>query len=300
MVARARLLQHPQVLLELASVEEGGAVDAGEHLAVLVAAPVCAGDRAQLERLDPARRGAVRPTAQVHERPVSVQRDGLHPLVADQVLDQLHLVRLVLGPEALDRVRGCQLGALKGLVGLDVEGHPLLDSRQVRLRRAKSVGELEVVVEALLDRRADRDLGARPQVEHGGGQDMGAVVAKDLERLRTARGEDLDPLPVGQRHCQVADLTVHPDREGVLRQARADRRRGVGAGRALLELERGLVGQLHRQVGHRGHATRGGNGRTGLGGHRDAQEFVRAVDAQSHHRRGWGSPLAQPSPRSRP
>ena len=51
-VARARLLEALEVLLEVLLREEGGAVDAGEHLAVGVAAPVGARDARELERLD--------------------------------------------------------------------------------------------------------------------------------------------------------------------------------------------------------------------------------------------------------
>ena len=43
MVALARLLEALQVLLEVLAVQERGAVDAGQHLARLVAAPVGAG-----------------------------------------------------------------------------------------------------------------------------------------------------------------------------------------------------------------------------------------------------------------
>ena len=71
-----------------------------------VAAPVRAGEREQLERLDPAGVGRVRAAAEVGERPVRVERDGLHAVVADEVLDQLDLVGLVLGAEALERRAG--------------------------------------------------------------------------------------------------------------------------------------------------------------------------------------------------
>ncbi len=193
----------------------------------------------------------MRSAAEVHEGAVSIQRDPLDPLVAHEVLDQLDLVGLILGSEALDSLAGRELAALEGLVRLDVSGHTLLDSLQVLLGGPELVGELEVVVEAGLDRRADRHLGARPQVEDRGGQHVGAVVAKDLERLRPPGGQDLNPLPVGERRREIADLTVHPDGESVPGQPRPDRRRGVGAGRALLQLENRVVGQLHGQLHHR-------------------------------------------------
>ena len=158
----------------------------------------------------------MRATAEVHEGPVSIQRDPLHPLVAHQVLDQLDLVRLLLGAEALDRLAGGALGALEGLIGFDVSRHPLLDSLQVRLGGPESVRELEVVIEAVLDRGADRDLGARPQVEHRGCQHVGAIVAKDLEGPRPAWGQDLDLLAIGERRREVANLAVHSDRQRVL------------------------------------------------------------------------------------
>ena len=62
--------------------EEGGPVDPGEHLAGLVAAPVGAGDRVELDRLDPPGRGRVRAAAEVGEGTVPVERDRLDALVA--------------------------------------------------------------------------------------------------------------------------------------------------------------------------------------------------------------------------
>ena len=51
-VALARLLEALEVLLELLLGREGGAVDPRQHLAALVAAPVGARNRGQLERAD--------------------------------------------------------------------------------------------------------------------------------------------------------------------------------------------------------------------------------------------------------
>src|SRR3712207_8179076 len=51
--------------------------DPGEHLAARVAAPVGAGHRRQLEGLDALGARTVGAAAQVHERAVAVERDGL-------------------------------------------------------------------------------------------------------------------------------------------------------------------------------------------------------------------------------
>ena len=50
MVALLGLFEPLQVRLELLLAEEGGAVDALQHLVLLVAAPVGAGHRGELER----------------------------------------------------------------------------------------------------------------------------------------------------------------------------------------------------------------------------------------------------------
>ena len=57
------------------------------------------------------------------------------PSLALQVLDQLDLVWLALGAEALDRLIRGDLGPFEGLVRLDVGPHRLLDPLEVGLRR---------------------------------------------------------------------------------------------------------------------------------------------------------------------
>ena len=186
-VARAGLLEPLEVLVELVLGRERGAVDAGEHLAVGVAAPVGAGDAGELERLRAAGVGRVRAAAEVEEVAVRVEADRLDALVLDQVLDQLDLVRLVLAQVAVDRLAGGDLRALERLVGLDVLAHLRLDLREVVLVDRDAVRELEVVVEAVGDRRADRDLRARVELEHGLGEHVRDVVAQQLQRVAVAR-----------------------------------------------------------------------------------------------------------------
>ena len=120
-----------QVLLEVLLGVEGGAVDAGEHLAAGVAAPVGAGDRQQLERLHALGRRRVRAAAEVGEAVVGVERDGLDALVADQVLDQLDLVVLALADEAVERLADGDVLAHERLVGLDVLAHLGLERLEV-------------------------------------------------------------------------------------------------------------------------------------------------------------------------
>jgi hypothetical protein len=243
-VARLGLLEAREVLGQLVLGEERGPVDAGEHLARRVAAPVGARDGLQLERLDALGRRGVRPAAQVGERPVGVQGHGVGALVADDVLDELDLVVLALGAVALEGLRGGDLLAHERLVGLDVGAHLLLDAREVGVRQVLAVGQVDVVVEALLDRRADGDLHPGVQLEHGRGEDVRGVVADEVQRvLPGALGHDLQRLAGQQRHPEVADLSGLLDGERRLGQAGADGRRGVGARGAVREVEGVAVGE---------------------------------------------------------
>ena len=250
MVARPGLLEPAEVLLELLARGERGAVDAGEHLPPLVAAPVGARHRRELERLDASGRGTVGAAAQVGERAVAVERHRVHALVAHEVLDQLDLVVLTLLEKALDRLAGRHVRALERLVSLDVATHRLLDPLEVGVRDLDPLGELEVVVEAVLDRWADRHLGARVELEHGGGENVGGVVADEpqevvAERTIGAPRDDLDRRTVLERRREVGQPPVRADRERRPRQARADGGRRVGSGGAVGQLELGAVGQLH-------------------------------------------------------
>ena len=96
--------------------------------------------------------GNVGPPAKVREERVRV---GAHLGVRD-ALDQLDLERLILCPKPAKRLVPRQLPALELVVLLGDLVHRLLDpSEVVGLERPL---HLEVVVEAFLDRGADREL----------------------------------------------------------------------------------------------------------------------------------------------
>ena len=105
-----------------------------------------------------------------------------------------------------------------------------------------ALGEVEVVVEAVLDRRADRDLHAGEQLERRGGQHVGGVVADEVERLGALGGDDLQRA-LDERRGEVADLALLHDGQRGAGEAGADGRRGVGAGGAVGQLERRAVGE---------------------------------------------------------
>jgi hypothetical protein len=187
----------------------------------------------------------VRPAAQVGERAVGVQRDGLQrpPIAAgtDEVVYQLDLVVLTFGGEPRARLARRQLAALERLGLLDVRAHAFFDLREVGLGDAHAVGELKVVVEAVGDRRANRDLHALVELEHGLGEHVRGVVTDQLERLLSVLlGDDRQRGTIGQRAREIAHLrrfaglgVADLDREGGAREARPDRGGGVGAGGAV-------------------------------------------------------------------
>ncbi len=210
MVAPLGLLDAVQVLLERLLGLPGGAVDALELLVLLVAAPVRRGRAHQLERRDALGGRQVRAAAEVLPR----QRAVALEVVVDGQLGAAHLDAGALG--GLRHVGGAALEAdqldLVGLVGqladrvavgdrppgellalLDDLAHPRLDLLEVlRDERGRHV---EVVVEAVGDRRADAQLGLGEQLldrlgHHVRGrvpQDVAAVGRVDRHRLRPRR-----------------------------------------------------------------------------------------------------------------
>ena len=113
------------------------------------------------------------------------------------------------------------------MVGGDGRAHPLLDRGQVLGdERARQV---EVVVEAVLDRRADAQLRAGEQVEHRLGHDVRGRVAHRVEVVVGVGVEQLlGRALVGRRELEVVvvwralALVVHvvvPGRSGVIAPA---------------------------------------------------------------------------------
>ena len=235
-VALPRFLEAVEVRLEVFLLEPRGAVDPLEHLPPLVAPPVGPRRVQQLEVLQPARARHVRTAAKIHERPVGVDGDRL---VVAQVGDALELERVVFEP-LVGLVPAHHLAHEREVAPGDLH-HLLLDALEI-LRR-EWPRDVEVVVEAVLDRRPEADPGAREQLAHRGGQDVGGRVAKHLEGVGIAVGEDRHLRVVFDRTVEVPDGAVHPRGQRRAGEPRPDGLGDLARAGAAVDLAGGAVRQ---------------------------------------------------------
>ena len=193
-VPLAGLLEHLEVALQLLAVRPGGAVDPLQHGPVLVAAPVGAGHAHQLDALNRnlARVLHMGTAAQILEGVLGVGRDDLAALgflavlvhrAFDQALDQLQLVGFV--DKQLAGLVGVDFPVHKRMLATDDAAHAPFNLLQIL--RQEGAGptlfhaQVEVVVEAVLNRRPDGQPGVRIQFAHGLGHDMAAAVPNPVQ-----------------------------------------------------------------------------------------------------------------------
>ena len=131
--------------------------------------------------------------------------------------------------------------------------HFLLDRRQILVGEGAASGRRrEVVIEAVVGRRSEGDLGAGIELLHRLGEDMREVVADQLQRvLLVLRGDQRQVRIALERAVEVAQFAVDPRRQRRLGQARPDRRRDIRRGRALGHFAHRTVGKLDLE--HLGH-----------------------------------------------
>ena len=149
------------------------------------------------------------------------------------VVEQLQLVALAQRLEAPPRLVAAHHLAPERLVRGDDLGHARLDPLEVLGRERLVAGE--VVVEAVLDRRADRDLGAGIEVLHRLGHDVRAVVADHRQRRLVLVADEAHAGAVRQLAREVLELAVDLHHRGRLGEPRPDRGRELGAGHRLRE-----------------------------------------------------------------
>ena len=187
-VATLGLLEELEVARKVGLVLPGGAVDALQHGLVRVAAPVGARHAHELEGLALAGAAHVGAAAEVDEAVLLVEAD----LGDAEVLDELNLVLLVALLEVGDGLLRRNVPGLELEVALHDALHARLDVDEVVGRQR--AGQVEVVVEAVGDRRADGHAGLGEDLEHRLRHDVGAGVANLPELVAAGRavcGRDL-------------------------------------------------------------------------------------------------------------
>ena len=235
-VAALGLLEPVQVLLERLLGLPGGAVDALELLVLLVAAPVRRRGAHQLERRDPLGGRQVRAAAQVAPRDLAVAADvvvdgelagahlgrGTFDRLAGRACrdlrslqpDQLDLVGLVL--ELVERVGVGGDPPGEPLALLDDLAHPGLDLLEV-LGHERGL-DVEVVVEAVSDRRADPEPGVRVEVLDRLRHHVRGRVPQDVVAVGAVDRDALDLVAVLELVGQVLERAVHPGGDDALRR----------------------------------------------------------------------------------
>ena len=162
-----------KVRVELLLLREAGAVDALEHLAAAVTAPVSAGNARELDgvALDAAGGVQMRAGAEVNEFALTVERDDG---ILRQVVDELDLVRLIALLHELQRFGARELKALETQLFLADLAHLGLELFEhlgrERLRAVK------IIIETVLDGRADGQLHLGVQALHGLGENVAGGV----------------------------------------------------------------------------------------------------------------------------
>jgi len=119
-------------------------------------------------------------------------------------LDELQLVRLV--SEFCSSVLVGDGTPGEALALLDDLLHPLFDAFEIV--RSERLSDVEVVVEAVLDRRADTQLGFGEQFLDGLGEHVGARVAQDRASLFRVDADFLHHIAVGELVGEVSRLPV--------------------------------------------------------------------------------------------
>ncbi len=156
-------------------------------------------------------------------------------------LDDLELVGLV--GEDVEGLVGSDLRAHERLVLLDDLAHTGLDGGEVAVGKRRSTGQLEVVVEAILDRRSDRELGAGEQLGHRLRHHVRRRVAQHVPAVLGVVGDDRHTVAVFERSAEVDLVTIDGGRDGSLGETLADRSRDVRGGGPGRVFPVGTVGQ---------------------------------------------------------
>ena len=161
----------------------------GEHGVLGVAAPVSPRYARQLERIgiELAGRGEVRTAAQVHPGASSLFPERYMVIGSPSGSSITHCAlnaSPVRARRRRERPRGVHTSRISGSSRCDHPPHLLLDRRQILLGEGPALrGRRKIVIETIVGRRAESDLGPWEQLLDCLGEDVGVVVTDELERF---------------------------------------------------------------------------------------------------------------------
>ena len=238
-VALLGLLEHRQVFVEHRFFRKGDSVDTGQHLVVLVAAPVGPGHRSQLDRLHVPHVRQVRPAAQIGKITVRIETD--RPVF--EPLDQFHFILVAFFGIGLHRLGLADLAATDRLLRARQFFHLFLDLRQIAFGDRRRT--VHIVVKAVLDARPNPELDPRIERFERLGQQMRRRVPERFLAFGIFPFVQFDRRIFVDRAVQIDDLAVDRSRQHLLRQARADALRNLHCGRSLGVLTNAAVGKSY-------------------------------------------------------
>ena len=180
----------------------------------------------------------MRPAAKVRPLALAIELDVF---ARGNGVDELDLERLALLLEKALGLLARHHGFLERLVARDDLAHALLDRRKVLGR--ERLGAVEVVIEAVLDHRADGHLGLRPQRLHRVGEHMRRVVADELERARIVAGDEFEARVGLDRVGEIDEFAVAHRCDRALGERGRNRFGDVEAGNGRLVGALGAVGK---------------------------------------------------------
>ncbi len=217
MVALLRLFEDHEVFVEHRLLREGDAIDTGQLRALLVAAPVGAGQGGQLDGLDDIGVHQVRSAAQVREGSVLIIGNGS----VFQFADQLALVRIAFLFEMLERVRLGNGDTLESLLLAGQFEHLLLYLREVSLGEGLAI-HVDIIIEAILDGRSDAELDTRIQGFEGFRHQVGRGVPENPAGIFILPFQELHGRIGRNRAGKVHHDVVYLGGQNLCRQSRTD------------------------------------------------------------------------------
>ncbi len=156
MIAPFGLLEPLQISLQRFLIRPGRAIDSLQHFIAGVSSPVGPGDLGQLESAQITGTRDVRSTAEICPLALSIDANLL---AFRDSLDNFSLVALTLLAEESDRLITSHHDTLDAQVGLSEIPHPGFDRLKILWR--KRAVKRKIIVEAVLDHRANSDLSMR-------------------------------------------------------------------------------------------------------------------------------------------